>query len=165
MLLLTAYLDGIIPYALLLLLNVLCPIMALIILYDHTFPTLLAPVFSFFCIDILAEERRLDALVLQYRRSAYAESTKSAYKSQLRQYMSFCHRFQYSPLPASTTIISRYIAYISTLISPSSIPPYINVIKLLHLEYGLPDPFQANFHISSLIKGVQRQLAKPPNQK
>ena len=123
MLLLTAYLDGIIPYTLLILLAVLCPIMALIILYDLIFPSLLAPVFPFFCIDIPAEEGRLVSLILQYRRAAYAESTKSAYRSQLRLYMSFCHRFQYCPLPASTITISRYIAYISTPISTSSIPP------------------------------------------
>ena len=54
---------------------------------------------------------------------------------------------------------------ISNRISTSSIPSYINIIKLLHLEAGLPDPLQCNFHISSLLKGVQRQLAIPPNHK
>ena len=139
--------------------------MASIILLNPICPTLLVPVSSFFCTDIIAEERRLDALILQYRRSTYAESTKATYKSQLRQYFAFCHRFQYSPLPASTIVISRYIAYISTRVSPSSIPLYLNVIKLLHLESNLPDPLHSNFHISSLVKGVQRQLATPPNQK
>ena len=103
--------------------------------------------------------------MVQFRRSAYAESTKSTYRSQLRIYYSFCHRFNYPPLPASTITISRYIAFISNRISTSSIPSYINIIKLLHLEAGLPDPLQCNFHISSLLKGVQRQLAIPPNQK
>ena len=69
------------------------------------------------------------------------------------------------PLPASTLTISRYIAYVSTRLSTSSIPPYLNTIKLLHIEAGLPNPLSSNFHISSLIKGVHRQLATPPNQK
>ena len=126
--------------------------MGLIILNCHIFLICLLLDIFFFWTDIRAEESRLDGLVVQYRRSAYAESTKSTYRSQLRIYYSFCHRFHYPPLPASTLTISRYIAFISTRISTSSIPSYINIIKLLHLEAGLPDPLQCNFHISSLIK-------------
>ena len=138
--------------------------MGQIILNCHIFLICLLLVIFFFCTDIRAEESRLDGLVVQFRRSAYAESTKSTYRSQLRIYHSFCHRFNYPPLPASTITISRYIAFISTRISTSSIPSYINIIKLVHLEAGLPDPLQCNFYISSLLKGVQRQLAIPPNQ-
>jgi len=112
-----------------------------------------------------AEEAALDALIIRYRRSAYAETTKAAYRSQLQSYHGFCAKFRYLPLPASTLIISRYIAYISLRISTSSIPPYLNIIRLLHMEAGLSDPFQSNFHISSLIKGVHRHLASPPKQK
>lgn len=58
-------------------------------------------------------------------------------------------------VPASHLTIARYIAYLSTKLGYSSIKQYINIIRLLHLESGLPNPL-TDFHIQQVLKGVKR---------
>ena len=53
----------------------------------------------------------------------------------------------------------------SMSISPASISCYLNVIRLLHLESGFPNPLHHNFYLSSLLRGIRRNLSTPPKQK
>ena len=48
------------------------------------------------------DQSRLDMEVLKFWKQAYATSTKTTYKSQLRAYLTFCVHYGYQPLPAST---------------------------------------------------------------
>ena len=107
----------------------------------------------------------LDDRIKQFRRSTFATSTKSTYRSQLRSYLKFCTEFKYSPVPATNVVLARYIAYLSCNLNQSSIGCYLNVIRVLHLELGFQNPLHGNFYISSLLKGVRRELAQPPAQK
>ena len=112
-----------------------------------------------------AEELRLDHRISYFRRLAYADSTKSTYRAQLRAYSAFCTRFGYKPVPAATITIARYVAHLSGVIAPASIQLYLNVVKLLHVERGYPNPLADNFYVSSLLKGISRRLSAPPSQK
>ena len=80
-----------------------------------------------------AEELRLDHRIAYFRRLAYADSTKSTYRAQLRTYSDFCKHFGYKPVPANTITIARYVAHLSSIIAPPSIQLYLNVIKLVHI--------------------------------
>jgi hypothetical protein len=62
------------------------------------------------------------------------------------------------------TLIS-YIAFLARKLQASSIPNYLNVIRLLHLEAGFKNPLADNFEVNLIKKGVNRQLGLPPKQK
>ena len=111
---------------------------------------------------------RLDELVREagaYKRSAYALSTQKTYRSQLRRYLQFCLDFDCSPMPASQQTLVSYTAYLARSLSASSIPNYLNVVRILHLESGLCNPLEGNFELNMLKQGIKRVKGVPPRQK
>ena len=62
----------------------------------------------------------------------------------------------YQPLPASTITLSRYAAFLARSLSASSIPAYLNVVRILHLEHGLKDPTKNIFHLATTLRGIRR---------
>ena len=103
--------------------------------------------------------------VLKFRKQAYASSTKTTYKSQLRAYLIFCAYYGYQPLPASTITLSRYAALLARSLSISSIPAYLNIVCILHLEHGLEDPTKNNFHLATTLRGIRRCKGQTVSQK
>ena len=95
----------------------------------------------------------------------YAVSTKSSYKTHLMTYLRFCLKFQLEPVPASTSTILSYTTFLARSLKPSSISNYLNIIRILHLDAGLPNPLLDNFALTNLKKGIQRELGSPPIQK
>ena len=71
----------------------------------------------------------------------------------------------YCPVPASTQTICRYVAYLSKTLKYSSIRQYLNIIRIMHLEWDLPNPILDNFHINSVLRGARRSLGDVPNRK
>ena len=113
-------------------------------------------------------EGGLEQLVLEakeFKRNSYALSTQKTYRSQLRRYLQFCLDFECSPMPASQGTLICYTAFLARSISASSIPNYLNVVRLLHLESGLPNPLEGNFELSMLKRGIKRVKGVPPCQK
>ena len=82
----------------------------------------------------------LDALAGRLKALSLEESTKKAYSTHRRSYLEFCNRFGLQPVPCSMQQATRYVAYLSQRLSPASIPKYLNILRILHLEAGLPDP-------------------------
>ncbi|KAK7089168.1 hypothetical protein V1264_024786 [Littorina saxatilis] len=46
------------------------------------------------------------------------------------------------PVPVNEQTVAQYAAYLARRLKPSSIKQYINIIRILHLESGLPHPFK-----------------------
>ena len=69
------------------------------------------------------------------------------------------------PLPASSVNICMYAAFLARSLKYSSIPNYLNVIGLMHKEFGLPNPLLQNWHLSSLLTGIKRAKEHSPQQK
>lgn len=72
--------------------------------------------------------------MLNLRQSIFAKSTKATYKSHLRSFLRFCLYFGYEPLACTVETICRYIAFLARSLSYSSIPGYLNIIRLLHVD-------------------------------
>lgn len=98
----------------------------------------------------------LDADVVKYQAHAYAETTKQTYCTHRRSYLSFCAKYGYVPVPASTDTLCRYVASLTHSLKYSSIKQYINIVRLLHLEWGLPNPLQNNFWLNTTLRGIRR---------
>ena len=103
--------------------------------------------------------------VSHYRAATYAESTKRAYSTHLRQYFEFCARIGEPPVPASQDIIAQYAAYLARRLKASSVRQYLNVIRLLHLEASLPNPMKDNWYIKSTLTGIDRLLGEPAKRR
>jgi hypothetical protein len=39
---------------------------------------------------------------------------------------------------------------------PSSVKQYLNMVRILHLENGYPNPIEGDYFLTSVLKGVQR---------
>lgn len=96
--------------------------------------------------------------MISYRQAAYAETTKKSYASHLKCYNNFCTLVGIQPLPMSANNVCRYAAYLAGVknLSPNSIPKYLNIIRLLHKEYGFPNPMEENWFLSHLLMGIKK---------
>jgi hypothetical protein len=110
-------------------------------------------------------EASLDAQVSTFRRSVYATNTQICYRSHRSAYLAFCAKLGYAPIPATTKTICRYVAMLARTLKYSSIRQYINIIRILHLEWGLSNPLENNVQLSNVLKGVRRQLGDTVNRK
>jgi site-specific recombinase XerD len=100
-----------------------------------------------------------------YKRSAFAEATKRTYRSHLTSYLKFCSEYKQTPIPVSQDTIVSYVVYLARRLKPSSIPGYLNIIRIVHVEAGLPNPLTNNWEVQLLKRGINRQKGSPPNQK
>lgn len=107
----------------------------------------------------------LDREVLGYNKAAYAPATRRAYATHRRAYLNFCRKVGAKPAPASTATLARYVAYLARRLKFSSVRQYLNVVRLIHLEAGLPNPVGDNFHLNLTLRGIKRELATPPSRK
>jgi hypothetical protein len=73
--------------------------------------------------------------------------------------------FGIRPVQAAQETLVTYCSYLARTLSANSIPAYLNVIRLLHIEAGFSNPLQNNWEVSSIQKGISRLTGKPPVQK
>ena len=99
---------------------------------------------------------KLDSLVLRYAGAAYADATKSTYRSQLKAYLQFCSYYGYHPVPANPVVVCRYVAYLAMTHTYSSIKQYLNVVRILHVCGGFSNPITNHTTLQVVLKGVQR---------
>lgn len=107
-----------------------------------------------------SQEQALDNELKHYKSKAFANSTRTTYKSQLRAYLRFRLYFGYKLIPCSTQTLLRYVTFLSRTLSPNSIPNYLNVVRLVHLQYGYPNPLEnelVKFQYSLILRGIKRE--------
>jgi hypothetical protein len=68
-------------------------------------------------------------------------------------------------VPAEHDTICCYIAFLARSLAPSSISSYLNIIRILHLDAGLPNPMQNDWEIQMIRRGISRQKGVPVKQK
>ena len=122
----------------------------------------------YFCIlaDVVDQDwSRLVSESRGYKQSAFSANTKRTYKTQIKSYLKFCQDFRRAPVPATTETISCYASFLARRMLPQSVSCYLNVIRLLHLEAGHPNPLQNCWHLSMVKKGISREKGIAPVQK
>ena len=80
-------------------------------------------------------------------------------------YMRFCVHFGRRYVPADSITIVTYAVFLCRSLKPSSIPSYLNIIRLIHLDAGYPDPLHDNFALACVKRGIKRVLGCTPKQK
>ncbi len=99
-----------------------------------------------------------------FKSAAYAESTKKTYSSMRTAYLRFCLHYGLTPVPATQSTVILYAVFLARTLNPRSIPAYLNIIRLLHLSVGLPNPLK-DWELDLIKRGISRQLGSPPKQK
>ena len=88
----------------------------------------------------------------------YSKNTKRTYKTHRDSYLAFCAFMGYSPVPATSLTLCRYATFLARSLKFNSIKQYLNIVRLLHLEWGLPNPLKDNFSVNNTLKGIRRHL-------
>ena len=104
-----------------------------------------------------AQEQQLDAELKKYRGHTFAQSTAATFNSQLRAYFRFCLYFRYRPVPCSSHHFLRYVVFSDRTLAASNIPCYLNLVRIVHLQCGFPNPLQEllfKFQKDLLIRGI-----------
>ena len=60
-------------------------------------------------------------------------------------------------VPASISTVTRYAVYLARSKCYSSVNQYLNIVRIIHLEFGLPNPLQDNWTIQSVLKGIKKR--------
>ena len=99
---------------------------------------------------------QLDTEVAVWRTNLYADSTKVTYRSQMQTYLAFCDSIRCPAVPADSSTVCRYIAFLARNKSYTTKNQYLSVIRILHLELGRTNPIADDWNISSLLKSIKR---------
>ena len=88
----------------------------------------------------------------------FAESTKQTYRTHLQSFLRFCIMYDLPTVPASISTITRYAAYLARSKCCSSVNQFLNlnIVRIIHLEFGLPNPVQGYWTIQCFLKGIKR---------
>ena len=101
----------------------------------------------------------------QYRASAFATSTKAAYRTHLQTYLRFCLYYGLESVPADKHTLTCYVAHLARTMAPKSIDIYMNIIRILDEEAGLPNPLLSNYEVRIVKRGITREKGVPARQK
>ena len=108
---------------------------------------------------------QLDERVTFFRSVSFAPNTKKAYSVHRRTYLTFCEELGVPPVPASSRLLCQYAAYLAGKLKYRSIRQYMNIIRLLHCEWGLTNPCVNNYLLNSTLRGIRRHLGDSVSRK
>ena len=114
--------------------------------------------------DLASLEESMDRSVIYYIKRTYASSTQRTYRTPRDTYLAFCSVMGYCPVPASSTVLCRYASFLSRTLKYTTVKQYMNIVRLLHLEWSLPNPL-SDFKLKCVLKGICRDLGSVPNRK
>ena len=70
----------------------------------------------------------------------------------------FCRAMRCTLVPATTDILCKYAAMLARSLKYNSVMHYLNIIRILHLEWDLPDPLLDNFRLRCVMQGIRRDV-------
>ena len=73
----------------------------------------------------------------------------------------------YAPVPISLQNLCRYAVDLADIkkLSTASLPKYLNIVRLLHIQSGLANPLANNWYLESILRGIRREKGAPPLRK
>jgi len=78
------------------------------------------------------------------KQRTFAASTQQRYRTHQDTYTAFCNNMGYTAVPASSDTLFRYALMLANSLQHSSVKQYLNIVRILHLEWGLPNPLESN---------------------
>lgn len=100
----------------------------------------------------------------EFARRSKAENTLRGYRTDWKDFCSWCEMHRQSPLPASPETIASYIAECATRLKVGSIQRRLNAIAEAHKAVGLETPTSVGI-VRNTLKGIKRTLGTTTKQK
>lgn len=72
--------------------------------------------------------------------------------------MKFCNWVGVPPIPATSEMLCFYAAYLARKLKYRSVKQYMNIVRIIHAECGLPNPCAADYHLTVTLRGIRRHL-------
>ena len=63
-----------------------------------------------------------------------------------------------APVLATSETLCRYVAHLAQRLKYRSIKQYINIVRILHVSWGLPNPLASDYHLGLTLRGIRRDL-------
>ena len=102
--------------------------------------------------------------VREYIRASKADNTLRGYRSDWREFCTWCEARNISPLPASPETVAGYIADCAGRLKVGSVQRRLNAIAEAHKAIGLESPTHHAMVVNTL-KGIRRTRGTAPAQK
>ena len=100
----------------------------------------------------------LDLQVADYQKAAFSLNTDKAYAVLRRAFLRFCTLLGVEPIPATSRLLCRYAAYLAKRLKFSSVKQYLNIIRIIHREWNLPNPLEGDYRLHLTLRGIKRSL-------
>ena len=71
----------------------------------------------------------------------------------------------YTAVPVQPDHLLQYAAFLARSLKASSLRSYLNIVGLLHREFGLPNPLINNWPLKTLLTGINRSKGVARQQK
>jgi hypothetical protein len=98
--------------------------------------------------------------------NALAVNTQHRYSAYVRYYLAFCRKYDRRPIQPSDETLQLYVSYLARTCAYRTIKTYLNGVRVLHLEQGLPNPVANNFNLDRTLMGIKRDKGDvTPNRK
>ena len=107
----------------------------------------------------------LHAEIQEFMLKTYSPNTTLAYSTHRRSYLAFCSVLGIPPVPADPVGLCLYAAILARTLKYTSIKQYMNIFRILHLEWGLPNPLANNYQLSCVLRGIRRHIGDRPHRK
>jgi hypothetical protein len=78
------------------------------------------------------------------------------YSSHLRAFLAFCQLINVCPVPASSVTLCRFVAYLARFKALASIQQCLNVVRLVHMNLGYPNPVAGCHQLQAVLTGIKR---------
>ena len=105
---------------------------------------------------------KLEKITGHFIKDSITDSTRRSYSTGQSTYLSFCGRFNLTPLPASEQQLILFSADMSQQLSFATIRSYLSAVRFLHTSNGHGDPLAGKLQLDILLRGVRRN--KPENK-
>lgn len=107
-------------------------------------------------LDISSLERQVCCLI----ESGLAANTRKVYNTAISLFLSFCHRLQLVPVPASKDTLLLFIAEPSQTRAYNTVHTYLAGVRHLHVIPGRANPLEKALRVQLALRGYKR--TKPP---
>ena len=105
-----------------------------------------------------------EALAQLARTLTFADSTKGTWRTHRNTYLRFCLLMGFDTMPLHQEHLLQYVPFRARILQVPTIKSYLNIVSLLHKEFGFRNPLDDNWLLKSLLTGIKWVQGPPPNQ-
>lgn len=100
----------------------------------------------------------LSKAVGHFMSTSMSLATRAAYKTDLKQYLEFCHRYELEPLPASEDTVCKFIASMALEgMAVATIQRKMTTINQLHFAHKQTSP-TGSYKVTQCLLGIKKEL-------